>query len=268
MQVDKRKTESIKIEETDGDDGAVAASDVQVITIQKSQDTQHSADEIEVKEILQKDSEMVKLEEMAAEGKIAEEGEHKHGGADGQMKLGSTSALSVNREWDRRSTAQSIWSSKSLSSKDSTVDVSNKVSTTRCFENLPKNVRVYFMQVCLMSAGGCFGLGETMKNRRIIATGDVHCLLLPQHWLWQWNPANIWSRIKHFLDRKIPSTEQVFAEFELNQRWNLYKENIIKEVFMDKTAVNPTSVHDVPYSIRIDQNFDFGECKTKKKSKQ
>lgn len=243
-----------------------AASAVQVEIIQESQDTQYTADDVEVREISQQDSEMVDLEVMAAEGKIVEQGEHKHDGIDENMMLGST--LSVHREWDRQSTMQSTWSSKSiLSSKDSTTDVSNKLSTIKCFENLPKSVKVYFMQVCVMSAGGCFGLGETMKNRRIIATGDVHCLLLPQHWLWQWNPANIWSRIKHFLDRKIPSTEQVFAEFELNQRWNLYKDNIIKEVFMDKTAVNPTSVHDVPYSIRIDQNFDFGECKEKKKTK-
>lgn len=42
-----------------------------------------------------------------------------------------------------------------------------------------------------------------MRNRRIVALTKVDCLLLPKLWLFQRNTANIWTRIQHYLEKKV-----------------------------------------------------------------
>ncbi|XP_014355549.2 uncharacterized protein LOC106708529 [Papilio machaon] len=117
----------------------------------------------------------------------------------------------------------------------------------------PKNVRTFFMQVCQFNPGSSFGFGENMRDRRIIALTPVDCMLLPSIWLLQKNTANIWFRIKHYLDKKIPSKKQLFKEFVSTRRWEEYREQIVSDVISRTNTVNWTTVHDVPYSIRIEE---------------
>ncbi|XP_011871106.1 PREDICTED: uncharacterized protein LOC105563803 isoform X4 [Vollenhovia emeryi] len=116
----------------------------------------------------------------------------------------------------------------------------------------PNDVLTIFMQICVFSRGACFGLGEEMHHRRIVAITPVRCFLIPRYWLLEHNRANIWGRVKLFMDSKYPTKKQLFNEFLLNQKWMTYKQNLVKDVIHRRGHFRSnTTVHDVPYSIRI-----------------
>lgn len=58
-------------------------------------------------------------------------------------------------------------------------------------------------QVVQLNPGSTFGFGEEMRDRRIIALTDLQCMLIPKVWLLQKNTANIWTRIEHYLKKKV-----------------------------------------------------------------
>ncbi|KAK0098159.1 hypothetical protein PV326_010736 [Microctonus aethiopoides] len=120
----------------------------------------------------------------------------------------------------------------------------------------PDGVRTVFMKICEFHRGACFGLGEEMRNRRIISLTPVRCLLVPRYWLLEHNRANIWERVKAFMNSKYPSREKLFNEFVTNRRWMKYKKNLVNDIMkMGKNISNSTTIHDVPYSIRINEQF-------------
>ncbi|RVE49512.1 hypothetical protein evm_005853 [Chilo suppressalis] len=121
----------------------------------------------------------------------------------------------------------------------------------------PPNLKTYFMQVCQMNPGFSFGFGENMRDRRVVALTNVDCMLMPKIWLLQRNTANIWTRIQHYLEKKIPTKKQLFTEFVSQRRWQVYREEMVTDVVSRSNAVNWTSVHDVPYSIRMEEMLDF-----------
>lgn len=128
-----------------------------------------------------------------------------------------------------------------------------------------------------------------MLNRRIVAITPVRCFLIPQYWLLEHNRANIWGRVKLFMDSKYPTKKQLFNEFLLNRkydklyqifvflssnyqlaihtnyyyysgfhfRWMSYKQNLIEDVIKRRGRFRSnTTIHDVPYSIRITDEID------------
>ena len=116
----------------------------------------------------------------------------------------------------------------------------------------PNDVRPIFMQICTFNRGACFGLGENMLNRRIVSTTPVRCFLIPRYWLTEHNRANIWERVKLFIDSKYPTKEQLFKEFVRNRRWMKYKETLLDEINKRGRRIRSNvTTHDVPYSIRI-----------------
>lgn len=185
----------------------------------------------------------------------------------------------------------------------------------------PDDIRTIFMQVCTFSRGACFGLGEremiqnmsfstiqcvwrfnklkfiklgeNMLHRRIVAITPVRCFLIPRYWLLEHNRANIWGRVKQFMDSKYPTKKQLFNEFLLNRkydnlhqtslsliflflliinsdldknycyysgfhfRWMSYKQNLVEDVVKRHGRYrSSTTIHDVPYSIRITDEID------------
>ncbi|XP_069355156.1 uncharacterized protein [Maniola hyperantus] len=120
-----------------------------------------------------------------------------------------------------------------------------------------QNLRTYFMQVCRFDSGSSFGFGENMRDRRIVALTPVSCMLLPKIWLLQRNTANIWSRIQHYLENKIPNKKQLFKEFVSARRWQEFKESLVEDVVSRSNTVNWTTAHDVPYSIRMEEMLDI-----------
>ncbi|XP_050342223.1 uncharacterized protein LOC126768255 isoform X1 [Nymphalis io] len=122
---------------------------------------------------------------------------------------------------------------------------------------LLQNLKTYFMQVCQLNPGSSFGFGENMRDRRIVALTPVSCMLLPKIWLLQRNTANIWSRIQHYLEKKIPTKKQLFKEFVSARRWQEFRDQLVEDVVSRSNTVNWTSVHDVPYSIRMEEMLDI-----------
>ncbi|XP_018340715.1 PREDICTED: uncharacterized protein LOC108747623 [Trachymyrmex septentrionalis] len=121
----------------------------------------------------------------------------------------------------------------------------------------PSDVRTIFMQICIFSRGACFGLGEKMLHRRVVAITPVQCFLIPRYWLLEHNRANIWGRVKLFMDLKYPTKKQLFNEFLLNRKWMTYKQNLVKDAINRRGQFHSNiMIHDVPYSIRITDEID------------
>ncbi|XP_011301105.1 uncharacterized protein [Fopius arisanus] len=121
----------------------------------------------------------------------------------------------------------------------------------------PEGVRTIFMQVCEFQRGACFGLGEEMRNRRIVSMTPVRCLLVPRYWLFEHNRGNIWERVKLFMNMKYPSKDQLFNKFVTDRRWIKYKKNMMTHIIKrGRNIYNRTTIHDVPYSIRIDEDIE------------
>ncbi|XP_063986613.1 uncharacterized protein LOC135167391 [Diachasmimorpha longicaudata] len=121
----------------------------------------------------------------------------------------------------------------------------------------PEGVRTRFMQVCEFQRGACFGLGEEMKNRRIVSMTPVRCLLVPRYWLFAHNRGNIWERVKLFMNNKYPSRDQLFNKFLSDRRSIQYEKNMMTDIIKrSKNIYNKTTIHDVPYSIRVNEDIE------------
>ncbi|KAI5646335.1 cyclic nucleotide-binding domain-containing protein [Phthorimaea operculella] len=82
-------------------------------------------------------------------------------------------------------------------------------------------------------------------------------MVLPLVWLLQKNTANIWSRVKHYLEKKIPTKKQLFQHFVQERRWVEWKDSLVEEISSRSRTVNHTTIHDVPYSIRMQEMTDI-----------
>ncbi|KAI5641123.1 hypothetical protein NE865_06592 [Phthorimaea operculella] len=120
-----------------------------------------------------------------------------------------------------------------------------------------RNLKTFFMQVCIMNPGCTFGFGENMRDRRIVAMTPVTCMLIPKMWLLQHNTANIWTRIQYYLQKKIPNKNQLFDEFCKQRVWEDFREQCVNDVVSNSNTVNYTSLHDVPYSVRLEEMFNL-----------
>lgn len=90
----------------------------------------------------------------------------------------------------------------------------------------------------------CFGVGEDLKAKIIVADTNVTCLQIPYFWLMQRHKM-VWVEIKNFWDRNMPSSRNLFNEFRNTRKWNEYKKKLCRKGIPDNYTFN------VPYSIRI-----------------
>ncbi|KAF7405078.1 hypothetical protein HZH66_003984 [Vespula vulgaris] len=124
-------------------------------------------------------------------------------------------------------------------------------------QSYPKDVRTIFMQVCIFYRGACFGIGEKMNNRRIVSISPVRCLLIPRYWLMKHNHANIWHRVRLFMDSKFLNNQELFKEFVKNRKWIQYKRKLVNDIIKKgRRSRNCATIYDVPYSIRISEEID------------
>ncbi|XP_066591883.1 uncharacterized protein [Prorops nasuta] len=123
--------------------------------------------------------------------------------------------------------------------------------------NYTTDIHTIFMQICTFTRGACFGLGEEMRNKRIVSNTHVRCFLIPRYWLMDNNRANIWGRVKTFLNEMYPNKKELYKEFVNNRKWMKYKKNMVRDILKDGRRVpNATTIHDVPYSIRINEGAE------------
>lgn len=56
---------------------------------------------------------------------------------------------------------------------------------------------------------------------------------------------------------QIPTKKALFKEFVAARRWQEFREQMVDDVIARSNTVNWTSVHDVPYSIRMEEMLDI-----------
>lgn len=115
-----------------------------------------------------------------------------------------------------------------------------------------------FSQIACFNELSCFSLGENLKHRRIIANTEVLCLMIPYYLIIQKEGSQIWRRISMYLNRQLPTHQEIFKEF-LNQReWHKYKQKLVASI-VKKPPVN--LLCNIPYSIRmadtIPEEYEF-----------
>uniref|UniRef100_A0A1B6KXH8 Cyclic nucleotide-binding domain-containing protein n=1 Tax=Graphocephala atropunctata TaxID=36148 RepID=A0A1B6KXH8_9HEMI len=112
------------------------------------------------------------------------------------------------------------------------------------------DIQPLFMQVCLFTKGGCFNLGESLEERTIVADCDVTLLRIPLYLLRQHNTANIWSRIRQFLESRLSSEQELFQRFLESRKWDKYKKEVFS-FYRNRNTLNDTTIHDAPYYWRV-----------------
>ncbi|XP_037967698.2 uncharacterized protein LOC105391233 [Plutella xylostella] len=116
---------------------------------------------------------------------------------------------------------------------------------------IPENLETVFMQVGTLSPGACFNLGENTRDRFIIALERVTCLLLPRLWLEQRDPTSNWPRVRRYLDRNIPSKQELFQTFLTQQKCKKNTKQMIERVVSRSPNKYSNTRHNVPFSTRL-----------------
>lgn len=113
-------------------------------------------------------------------------------------------------------------------------------------------IETHFIEVGSLSYGGVFGLGEKLTHRCIMARTNVQCLQLPRFWLMEedQNPGHIWQRRRFYLEKCIPSREELFKNFLKTRSWEKFKEKYVQSI-LDPSTVTCTKVEDIPTMVRI-----------------
>ncbi|CAG9815816.1 unnamed protein product [Phaedon cochleariae] len=114
----------------------------------------------------------------------------------------------------------------------------------------------HFINVCELRKGACFNVGENLQRRRVVATTPTHCLLVPRYWIMKNNSDNIWNRVQQFLNKHIPTSEQIFDNFIHERKFKRYRKGLVKDLLAEKKVANTNTIHNVPYSIRLKEGVD------------
>ncbi|KAJ9583945.1 hypothetical protein L9F63_021719, partial [Diploptera punctata] len=105
--------------------------------------------------------------------------------------------------------------------------------------------------VVLKEKGNIYPQRENLTDRSIITLTPVKCLMCPSHWINRYNLACIWDRIRHYFRRNIPTKEQVYKKFIENRHWLKYQKKFTANFERGEKLFNPTTINDVPLSIRL-----------------
>ncbi|RZC42376.1 cNMP binding domain containing protein [Asbolus verrucosus] len=117
-------------------------------------------------------------------------------------------------------------------------------------------VQVHFVKVCTFRKLACFNIGESLKNRVIVASVETECLLFPRNFLIE-KAMLTFRTVENFLRRYIPTTEKIFKNFLQEKKWIQYKQGLVNQILSQKKAVTHNNIHNVPYTIRLQE--DLGE---------
>lgn len=103
---------------------------------------------------------------------------------------------------------------------------------------------LFYLQIAELKELACFGVGEDLKSKIILAKTDVTCLLVPYFWLIQRNYMT-WLEIKNFWEKVLPTNQQLIDEIKKSKKWEAYKRKLCRVGTPFNYEFN------VPYSIRI-----------------
>ncbi|KAG8289371.1 hypothetical protein J6590_105737 [Homalodisca vitripennis] len=91
---------------------------------------------------------------------------------------------------------------------------------------------------------------ESLAERTILADTDVTVLRIPLYLLRQHNIANIWHRIRQFLESRLSSEQELFQRYLESRRWEKYKKDVFSS-YRNPNTLNDTTIHDTPYYWRV-----------------
>ncbi|KAL3265629.1 hypothetical protein HHI36_009834 [Cryptolaemus montrouzieri] len=131
-------------------------------------------------------------------------------------------------------------------------------------ESLGKSVKTYFIRVGIFNSKATFNIGENFVRRFVIASKKTKILMIPRYWLVQKN-KEIWNHIKHFLNQRLPNTKSVFQDFLQQKKWYAYKRKLVDGIISSCKKVNLNNIHNVPYSIRMQEDLSYYECNPNKR---
>lgn len=70
------------------------------------------------------------------------------------------------------------------------------------------------------------------------------------------NKDNIWNRVQQFLNKHIPSTEEIFKHFVEDRNFRRYSKKLVEDILAQRKFKTSNSIHNVPYSIRLKEGTD------------
>ncbi|CAH0385529.1 unnamed protein product [Bemisia tabaci] len=117
------------------------------------------------------------------------------------------------------------------------------------------NSQSIYMQTCIFRAGVCFGLGENLENKWVVAQNAVKCLRIPLHVLMANNKGNVWCRIRQFLDLRFPSSDEVFKQFVAQRTWTEFRKKNFELCIKRRSTRSGISYTDVPYCYRVNSSL-------------
>ena len=79
---------------------------------------------------------------------------------------------------------------------------------------------------------------------------QVEIVLVPRSVLIKHDRGRSLEEMRQQLDRELPSRRQAFQSFVTGEKWRYYKLDVLDKLRTNKWGLNPTSLMDVPQSIR------------------
>ncbi|XP_044749826.1 uncharacterized protein LOC123310424 [Coccinella septempunctata] len=149
--------------------------------------------------------------------------------------------------------------SEGSGSEENPERVGSSLDVGRSYQQVTKSIRTLFIRVGIFNPLATFNIGEKFIRRFIITSKRTKVLLIPRYWLIQKN-KEIWNHIRHFLNQRLPDTKSVFHDFIQQKKWYAYKRGLVQEILSNCKKVNLNNIHNVPYSIRMQEDMSYYEC--------
>ncbi|KAK9885688.1 hypothetical protein WA026_012453 [Henosepilachna vigintioctopunctata] len=161
---------------------------------------------------------------------------------------------------DKHVSAGSLPSKHDVTNTLSALLTKDLLKSKSAHQAIKKTVKTHFIRIGTFNPQACFNIGEKFERRFVITSKKTKILLIPRYWLVQKN-KEIWSYIKHFLNQRLPDTESVFRDFLQQKKWHEYKMKLVQEILTNSKKVNLNNLHNVPYSIRMQEDISSYDCR-------
>ncbi|CAH3177813.1 unnamed protein product [Porites lobata] len=111
-------------------------------------------------------------------------------------------------------------------------------------------VKKYFLVIARLGEGDYFGVGEDLTKMSIISVKKVEIVMVPRTVMIKHDQGKSEEEMRLQRDREFPSTNEIFHSFVTGEKWKHYKLDVLDRLRTPKWLLNPTTLDDVPLSIR------------------
>ncbi|XP_076315681.1 uncharacterized protein LOC143228283 [Tachypleus tridentatus] len=100
------------------------------------------------------------------------------------------------------------------------------------------NLKKALVQICVLSVGNYFAVGEDLRKTYIIAKNSVRCLLVPIHLMQNPRHRTLLQKLRITLENQLPSVQEIVEKYFETERWRYYRHKVILEVLSNQRAQN------------------------------